>query len=140
MAPSRNPEDLAPLLRDFWFKLKARYEDKFPARRLFLTTTYRSPEEQLAIFRQNGVDGHILTKCDGFKIKSKHNYKPSHAFDFAVSLIGGLEGPKTVWDEKYYKDAADLIKELGMEKQIRSGGWFTFRDWPHMEIFWPAKP
>lgn len=140
MMPSRDPNDLCPELQEFWPKLKAAYEAKFPNRRIFLTCTYRSVEEQASIFAQNDKTGHILTKCDGIKMKSLHNYKPARAFDFAVQMIGSLEGMRTVWDVPYYKDAADMIVPLGYGGKVRSGGWFvSFKDWPHMEVVYDTK-
>lgn len=135
---SRDPALLCPTLFVFWGKFKKRYEEKFMGRRVLLTCTQRPVEEQQSLFAVGRTKpGKIITKCDGVKIKSKHNYTPAHAFDFAVFLL--RDGKWAVsWDEQYYKDGAALIKELGYEGRIRSGGWFSFRDWPHMEVVWPS--
>lgn len=126
--PSRDPKLLHPLLQEFWPKLRAWYMTKFPGRAIFLTATYRSPEEQLALFKQNRP-GRILTRCDGTKIKSNHNLNPSKAFDVAVSEKGVVQ-----WQEVYYIPMGRAIQELGYEGRIRWGGWFSFRDYPHFEV------
>lgn len=128
MPPSRDPKDLTSVLQEFWPKLKGWYEAKFPDRKLILTCTYRTPEEQAAIFAQNRP-GHILTRCDGTNIKSKHNYLPSQAFDVAV-VIGG----KAQWQEVFYIPLGRAIGELGYSDRIRWGGHFSFRDYPHFEV------
>src|SRR3990167_8469395 len=94
--PSRDPAELVPTLQEFWKELKAWYETKFPDRQLILTCTHRTPAEQAEIFAAN-KPGNILTRCDGYKILSKHNHKPSEAFDVAV-----LEKGKAQWQEVYY--------------------------------------
>lgn len=136
--PSRSPDDLTPILKEFWPRLKNWYEALYPERELFLTATYRSPEEQLEIYKRN-EPGRILTHFDGINKKSKHNYKPAHAFDVAVRVRGGPEGPIVVWQEQYYLPLGAAIKALGAEDKIRWGGFFSFRDYPHFEVFWPNK-
>lgn len=126
--PSRDPGDLNPTLQIFWPKLKGWYETKFPDRKLILTCTHRSVKEQQGIFKQN-APGHILTRCDGIKNKSKHNYLPSQAFDVAV-VIGG----KAQWQEIFYIPLGRAIGELGYSDRVRWGGHFSFRDYPHFEV------
>lgn len=126
--PSRKIEDCEPLLQEFWLKLRKWYMTKFPGRAIFLTATYRSPEEQAEIFAKN-KPGRILTRCDGTKIKSNHNFNPSKAFDVAVSEKGVVQ-----WQEVYYIPLGRAIQELGYEGRIRWGGWFSFRDYQHFEV------
>lgn len=126
--PSRDPKYLNPLLQEFWPKLRAWYMGKFPGRAIFLTCTHRTPEEQAAIFAQN-KPGHILTRCDGVKIKSKHNEMPAQAFDIAISEKGIVQ-----WKEVYYIPLGRAIEELGYKDRVRWGGWFSFRDYPHFEV------
>lgn len=125
--PSRDIKDCSQILQEFFPKLKGWYEKKFPGRTLFLTCTYRSTEEQQAIFAQN-KPGHILTRCDGLKKLSNHNYKPSHAFDVAIS-----DKDMVQWRDDFYTPLGCSIKDLGYEGKIRWGGWFSFRDYPHFE-------
>lgn len=125
---SRDPKELDPLLQEFWPVLRAWYMKKFPGRAIFLTATYRSPEEQAALFAQNKA-GKIVTRCDGVTNKSLHNYKPARAFDVAVSEKGVVQ-----WQEIYYVPLGRAISELGYEGRIGWGGWFSFRDYPHFEV------
>lgn len=125
---SRDPKDLAPLLQEFWPKLRAWYIGKFPGRAIFLTCTHRTPEEQAEIFAKNRP-GKILTRCDGVNIKSKHNELPALAFDVAISERGVVQ-----WREDYYLPLGKAILELGYKDRIRWGGWFSFRDYPHFEV------
>ena len=125
--PSRDIKDCTPLLQEFWPRLQAWYKAKFPAHALILTCTHRTPQEQAAIFAQN-KPGRILTRCDGTKIKSKHNAFPAQAFDVAV-----LDGGRVTWNDRYYVPLGLAIKELGYEGRIRWGGSFSFRDYPHFE-------
>ena len=126
--PSKDIQDCDPKLISFWYALKKWYQDKFPAREIFLTCTYRSPAEQAEIFAKN-KPGIILTRCDGAKVKSKHNYKPARALDCAIS-----ENGKVKWQEDYYSPIGDAIKELGYSKSIRWGGVFSFSDPQHIEL------
>ena len=126
--PSRNIADCEPLLQEFWPKLQTWYEALFPGRELFLTCTCRSAEEQQEIFKKN-TPGQILTRCDGIKNLSKHNYKPAKALDFAVKVAGVVQ-----WRESYYLDIGTAIEDLGYEGKVRWGGYFSFKDYPHLEV------
>lgn len=136
--PSKDIKDCVPMLQEFWPLLKARYEKEHPGRELFLTCTHRDPAEQLDLYEQNRP-GHILTRCDGYRKLSNHNYTPAKAFDLAVkeysvSPAGIKLSSRVMWDEKYYIDIPPMIKELGYDGKIRAGAWFTFRDYPHYEV------
>jgi hypothetical protein len=126
--PSRDIKDCEALLQEFWPKLERWYIQKYGGKYLFLTCTARSVEEQQAIFAKN-APGSILTRCDGVKNKSKHNYEPAQAFDVAVS-----DGKQTLWQEEFYIGLGSAIKDIGYEGRIRWGGWFSFRDYPHFEV------
>lgn len=126
--PSRDPKDLCITLQIFWPKLKAWYEAKFPERRLILTCTHRTVEEQQALFKQNAKTGKIVTQLDGINKLSKHNYLPALAMDIAVVISGKAE-----WGVDFYKPLGGAIGELGFNGKIRWGGWFSFRDFPHFE-------
>jgi peptidoglycan L-alanyl-D-glutamate endopeptidase CwlK len=128
MSPARDPKKLTPLLREFWPKLKEAYEKAYPGRFLFLSCTYRSPEEQKALYDQNRP-GRVLTRCDGFDRLSNHNYDPARAFDCFIVIDN-----RAVWEPVYYTVLGKMIKELGYEGKIRWGGWFSsFKDYPHFE-------
>ena len=131
--PSRDPKDLCVTLQIFWPKLKAWYEAKFPERRLMLSWTHRTPAEQLEMFKRN-KPGSILTRCDGYKKLSKHNYFPAHALDVFV-IIGG----KSEWDESFYMPLRQALIDLGYDDRIVWGGnWVSFKgDVYHFEMRWP---
>lgn len=105
-----------------------------------ITYGYRSPEEQNNLYQKGRTGpGTIVTYCDGYTRKSKHNYKPSQAVD----IICYDEDGKPTWDEKYYKsvathilDVADrLYEDNKIEHKIVWGGvWEKLKDYPHFQI------
>lgn len=129
---SRDPKDLCPTLQVFRLKQKYWYEAKFPERRLILSCTHRSVEEQQALFKMNAKTGKIITQLDGINKLSKHNYLPAHAFDVVVVIDG-----KAQWQEIFYIPLGRSIAELGYSDRIGWGGHFSFRDYPHFEMRWP---
>lgn len=133
--PSRKASDLCVTLQVFWPKLRSWYEDKFPGRKLILTCTHRSVAEQKELYDSAKKTGKILTQIDGVNKKSKHNYLPAHAFDVAVVIDG-----KAQWQEVYYIPLGRTIGELGYSDRIRWGGHFSFRDYPHFEMYWQGHP
>lgn len=98
-----------------------------------ITCGYRPPEEQRKLYHQGRTKpGNIVTNCDGYIKKGKHNYLPSKAVDIAIFV-----NDKLTWDEKYYKKVATHVlkkaKELGI-KIMWGGNWKNFKDLPHFEI------
>lgn len=130
--PSRDPLDLCPTLQVFWPKLRDWYEEKFPGRRLILTCTHRTKDEQRVLFSMNDSTGKIVTRCDGVKTLSKHNYYPSHAFDVAVII-----NERAKWDESLFTPIGKAIEELNYSDRISWGGNWSFRDYPHVQMRWP---
>jgi peptidoglycan L-alanyl-D-glutamate endopeptidase CwlK len=109
---------------------------------------HRSPAIQLDLYKKGReyIDGKwvvtepkkVVTHRDGLKVKSKHNYNPSLAFDIAILVEG-----KVTWDVKYYKIVADhilkvskqLFDEGKINRIVKWGGDFrSFPDFPHYEI------
>ena len=93
----------------------------------------RIAEEQNKLYQQGRtVPGKVITNCDGYKIKSKHQAKADgfgYAGDIAI-LING----KATWEEKYYKEVANVGRELMEKYNIEWGGdWKKFKDLPHFE-------
>jgi peptidoglycan L-alanyl-D-glutamate endopeptidase CwlK len=102
---------------------------------------YRSVEKQQEYFNQG------KSKVDGIKIKGKHNYNPSMAFDI-YAYVGG----KAVWETKHLCYLGGMIvgiAEMLLAKgeithKLRWGGnWDmdgeiisdqTFQDLPHFEL------
>ena len=67
---------------------------------------YRSVERQQILYKQGRTEpGKIVTKIDGIKKKSKHNYIPSLAVDVAPYVDGQI-----VWDLKYYPSIIEAFK------------------------------
>lgn len=122
-------KDCHQVLQDFWPKLKEWYSTRYPDRSLFLTCCYRTPEEQKQLYDKNRK-GMILTRCDGFIKKSKHNLVPSQAFDVAVK-----HHDLVTWRDEFYSDLGDSLLELDLSNMIEWGGdWETFKDYPHFEL------
>lgn len=117
VAESRDPRTGHPELVKRVQELIAAYERNFPGRKVIPTCFYRSVAEQQRIFKSGrfGNPGPILTKCDGIKKKSKHNFFPSRACDLAV-IVGG----KAIWKEEMYWPLGALAKACGL---VWGGDW-----------------
>jgi len=129
---SRKLEDLTIGLQESFVILKKLYEEKFPDRKIILTCTYRSPQEQLCLFKKGRdakgkvvAKSKITTNCDGIKKLSKHNYYPAKAFDFAI-----IKNGKALWNKNYFLTAGKIIKEL----DLAWGGRWKIKDYCHVEI------
>jgi len=103
---SRNPDDLHPYLKKLWEDHQKRFEELMPGCQLFLTCTYRSNEEQAALYAQGRTKpGPIVTKA--LPGQSYHNHKPALAYDVAVLVNGKLD-----WNTK--GEAWKAIKKTGI--------------------------
>lgn len=127
-------------LQEAWYAALNRFKVENPTLPTpILTCTYRSPEEQLALYNQpfdhvdNDHDGKIDEpdeKVTNAKPgQSYHNTYPSKAFDIAFKTIDG----KLDWDTKLFKAFADIMKEVN-PKVIWGGNWKTIKDTPHFEL------
>ncbi|MEF2599722.1 MAG: M15 family metallopeptidase, partial [Fusobacterium mortiferum] len=96
-----NLEGLHPKLQEFATELI-----KVTPYDISITCGVRTAEEQNKIYQQGRtIPGKIVTKCDGYKIKSKHQVKADglgYAFDIAVIIDN-----KSNWNKKVFKDVAD---------------------------------
>ena len=98
---------------------------------------HRTPEYQNELYQQGRTKpGEIITNCDGYKIKSKHNEFPSHAFDIAIFVDGLL-----TWNKNYYKAVGNHICEIAKKFDIRIKWPINIGtiekpvyDWPHFEL------
>lgn len=137
--PTRGIEDAAKPIRDAWETIRHEYIQRSPGKYLVLTCVYRSPDEQLALFKQGRtldssgnwtiVDkSKVVTNVDGTKILGAHNYKPSRAID--VMVVDNQTG-KPVWEESSYHCLLEIAKGVGLES---GGGWKSIKDWPHIEV------
>lgn len=126
---SRKIEDCLSILRNAWALAEKKWDEQYPDRpKPFLTCTYRSNEEQTALYNQGRINK--KRKVTNAKAgQSPHNYKPSFAFDIAfISLEKKLD-----WNPRLFFDFNKIIKEI--EPQIEWGGsWVSFKDNPHFEL------
>ncbi len=135
--PSRSLQDADPKLRTAFLALNAEFNQAAPGRSLVITCTYRSPEEQWALYREGrSADGHVeditrvVTQLSGKPgHESLHNVKPARALDVAV-VVGG----KTTWDYREYLPLGALAAKHGLEW---GGNWHTLKDYPHLQL--PAQ-
>ena len=93
----------------------------------------RIAEEQNKLYQQGRtVPGKVITNCDGYKIKSKHQIK-SDGFGYAGDIAILVDG-KVTWEEKYYKEVARVGRVLMQKYNVEWGGdWKNFKDLPHFE-------
>ena len=136
--PSTRFADCANPLAVAWVDILAQYRAQHPGQDLMVTCTYRSPEEQVELYKKGRVqvDGRwivdsdattsVVTNCDGVRKKSKHNSRPSVALDFAV-IIGG----KISWDPREYAPVGAIARMIGL---VWGGDWATLKDYPHLEL------
>lgn len=101
---------------------------------------HRSTEEQGKLFKQgrkhDGIGWYIdnknavLTNCDGFINKSKHNQLPAKAVDIVPY--------PSMWSDNYkFYYLAGVIMTIAwyLKIPLKWGGEFkTFKDFPHFEI------
>lgn len=120
---------------------------------------YRSPEEQFELYKKGRIEKDngwhvydkrkVVTYIDGVNKKSRHNYNPSMAVDFAVYVKGH---PEFIYDEKHMiavgsaiVTCANMLYSNGkITHKVRWGADFdgdheliydqSFVDIPHIEI------
>ena len=105
----------------------------------FITCTYRTDEEQLALYNQpkDGIDNNHNGIIDDASEKvtqakpgeSPHNFNPSFAFD--IAFINTVT-QKIDWGSKYFKQFADCIKQIS--SAVECGIDWKFKDAPHFEL------
>lgn len=97
-------------------------------------------EEQNKLYQQGRTrPGDIVTKCDGYHLKSNHQTKfdgLGYAVDIGVIINGEYKGS---WkDFHYYQDIYNTAKNAGLLEKydIEWGGncWKSFKDAPHWQI------
>lgn len=120
-----NLEGLHPQLQEFALELI-----KVTPHDISITCGVRTAEEQNKLYQQGRtIPGKIVTKCDGYNIKSKHQMKSDglgYAFDIAVI---------SNWNKKVFKEIADSARELMKIYNIEWGGdWKNFSDYPHFQL------
>jgi len=100
---------------------------------------YRSPVKQNELYQKGrSVDGGIVTYCDGYIKKSKHNNSPSLAVDIMCYAGGKITWSPVVYLEvgTHIMEIAETLFEKGIiNNRISWGGhWHKFKDWPHFQI------
>lgn len=122
---SRDIKDCHFILADAYPKAEAKFKQLYPnLPQPFRTCTYRSSEEQDALYLQKPK----VTNAKGGE--SPHNYLPSLAFD--IAFIGANK--KLDWSNDLFQKFADILKEI--EPRIEWGGsWLKFKDAPHYQLF-----
>jgi D-alanyl-D-alanine carboxypeptidase-like protein len=138
MSPSTRLTDCSPWLATAWLEIHELYVIDRPEHDLLVTCTYRSAQEQFALYckgreLRDGVWVHdadartsIVTNCDGTRVVSRHNRKPAEAIDFAVILPGG----KLSWDPREY----ETVGVLAEQRNLVWGGRWAMADYVHVEL------
>lgn len=128
---SRRLEDLHPLLVGVWKAALEVWKIKYPdLAQPFLTYTYRSNEEQNALYAQGRTKaGRRVTNAKAGQ--SPHNYLPSYAFDVAFKKKDNTLD----WDIKLFNKFAAVVKQQPNAEKVQWGGDFvSIKDAPHFEV------
>ncbi|MBC7424972.1 MAG: M15 family metallopeptidase [Bacteroidia bacterium] len=132
---SRKLTDAHIILQQQFPIAKEKFEKDNKGVEVFITCSYRSPQEQTALYNQpfdkkdNDGDGRIdeadekVTQAKA--LQSPHNYLPSFAIDVAFNVNGKLD-----WSSKYFL----LFSKYMITDKIEWGGTWKFKDTPHYEI------
>ncbi len=126
---SRSKADLNEILVDAYDKACAEYLALYPNEpQPFLTTTYRSNDEQTELYAQGRTNpGKVVTNAKAGD--SPHNYKPASAFDTGFITVNN----KLDWRPILFQRFADIICKI--QPLVKWGGSFkTFKDAPHYEL------
>lgn len=127
VAVSRDIKHAHPVLAKRFLDVQTAYEADYPGRKLFISCSFRAPEEQRRLYAQGRTaPGQIVTNCDGFQKKSNHNHFPARALDLAVSI-----GGKVSWDEAHFYPLHEYCARYGL---VWGGDWEKFKDYPHIEL------
>jgi hypothetical protein len=141
---SRKVELLSDIMQEAWSAASSEWNDNSLHYKVFLTCTHRTTEEQKELYSRgrNGDKRKKVTNCDGVNKKSKHQKKPSDAFDVAFQIIGTKS---CSWDkclfEKFNNFVQSFVKTYNSRKDVNTikivwgGNWNSkFIDNPHFEF------
>lgn len=149
---SRNIEYTHEYLKGRWPALLNIYKQK-TGKDLFITSSYRSPKVQHELWRQgretfgvacwhNGFQrrlgnctehplGLTVTRIDGIKMLSNHNFFPSRAIDVCVDTDPDVRKVVVSYKVDLYAPLVEICDSLGL---ISGGSWKNWKDWPHIEM------
>lgn len=125
----KNMEGLHPDLKEFLNKLI-----KISKYDYIITCGIRSDQEQNKLYQKGRtLPGEIITNCDGYKYKSKHQIKED-GYGWAAD-IAILINRKIDWDIHLFKELVnDEVRALMEKYGIEWGGdWKSFKDYPHFQ-------
>jgi peptidoglycan L-alanyl-D-glutamate endopeptidase CwlK len=92
----------------------------------------RTRDEQYRMYQLGRTEpGKVVTSIDGIKTRGYHNYKPSLAFDFHISL------PGKTWDVGMLTRVGQHIVKTAKDKfsiELIWGGDWKMRDYPHFQL------
>ncbi|MCO5253628.1 MAG: M15 family metallopeptidase [Bacteroidetes bacterium] len=127
MKESRDINDLDAVLKEAFLYGKSEYDNLGDEFEPFLTCTHRPNEVQAKLYAKGRTEaGKIVTYAKPGQ--SKHNQKPSKAFDIAFK-----KGTQLSWDASKFRKFAEII--TAKYPQVVWGGNFkSFKDLPHFEI------
>ena len=122
---SRDQNDLHPNLAKRWALAHAEFNEKHPdLPQVFLTQTYRTPEDQEKLYAQGRTEpGKVVTNARPGQ--SLHNYYPALAFDIAFK-----RGAELYWDISLFRAFAAIANSHELEW---GGDWQGFKDNPHFQ-------
>ncbi len=129
---SRDLRDCEPEMVRRYLLLAAEFAI-LTGRKLFITCTWRSSLEQMALYQQGrGTAGKIVTNIDGVHNQSRHNFYPSQAIDVCIDVQTSQSKVQVAdWQEKDYAVLGPLCIKHGL---VWGGSFKTIHDYPHIEL------
>lgn len=112
----------------------------------------RTPSEQFKLFKKGRIyrtigkwvitdKSKIVTYKDGYKKRSRHNYKPSLAVDVAPYPIDWKNINEFFYLAGHIMAVAKKLYAIGgIDNKLEWGGrWRRFKDYPHFQLKFPVK-
>ncbi len=129
---SRDLHDCEPELQKRFLDLASEFKFK-TGKVLFITCSWRSALEQMALYQQGRTTGgKVVTNIDGVHDRSRHNFYPSQAIDVCIdSRTSESKIQVADWNEKDYEVLGPLCDAHGL---VWGGHFKTIHDYPHIEL------
>lgn len=142
---SKKIEDCHILIRQAFPFVLNKFKELNPNCDLKVDYTYRSPEDQLELFKKGRIFKNeqwvvvnpklIVTQDDGTIKKSHHNVYPSQAADIYIVRNGGLLFGQSEDEMELYKQLGEL---WGNQNLISGAIWkFQWKDPAHVQVAYP---